>query len=220
MKSQALNRVLLEERHPYEIRFLRWQCRVRQMAMRENAGRPSDGITPAVFLPGAQEPMGHIVTVLSKRDPYSKTPELIHIAKRTNDPAQRREKALEYFSETYFQKADEFSDVLTASFAPDSDGASAIESAKNCSLVFEAYGQSYQLHCNVKSLPADHWLYQATWWHNYQFNQHLHPQSVILAFSPVWDRCTFEQATVRTDKHSSAGIPAETGNPKSTQNGG
>ena len=32
--------------------FLRWQCRVRQIAMREASGRPDDAVTPALTLPG------------------------------------------------------------------------------------------------------------------------------------------------------------------------
>ena len=44
--------------------FLRWQCRVRQMAMRDNAGRPGEGMIPELTLAGDREPMGGIVTVL------------------------------------------------------------------------------------------------------------------------------------------------------------
>ena len=46
--------------------FIRWQCRVRQMMMREDLGRPSDGITPEVTLIGEDEPLGHIITVMNK----------------------------------------------------------------------------------------------------------------------------------------------------------
>jgi len=48
--------------HPLRKAFLKWQCRVRQMAMRDNYGRPDDAITPAVYLPDQAEPMGHIIT--------------------------------------------------------------------------------------------------------------------------------------------------------------
>jgi hypothetical protein len=178
--------------HPLKSRFLRWQCRVRQMAMRTKAGQPDDASMPTVTLPGETEPMGGIITVLSKSPGFSKTPELMHMAKRTHDPSQRREKALEFFSETYFQKADEFSDVLTATFASDSQGAADIETAGGCTLTFDAYNQRFDLLCTAGRLSPDHWLHQATWWHNFQFNPNMHPQSVILAFRPDWDRSAAE----------------------------
>ena len=90
--------------NPLRDTFLRWQCRVRQIAMRENMGHPDDAITPELTLPGETEPTRHIITVLSKAPPFSKTPELQHMVKRTHDPAQRREKAVRFFSEIYYQK--------------------------------------------------------------------------------------------------------------------
>lgn len=172
--------------HPLRDAFLRWQCRVRQMAMRELRGRPGDAVTPALTLPGQAEPMGHVITVLNKAPAHSKTPELMHMVKRTQDPAQRREKALEYFSETYFQKAQEFSDILTATFPPGSPGAAAIREAGACRLDFEAYAQRFSLECRVWRLAPKHPLHEATWWHNLLFNPALPPDSAILAFEPDW----------------------------------
>jgi len=174
--------------HALMLQFLNWQCRVRQMAMRDHQGRPDDAVTPAVTLPGQTEASGHIITVMSKWGANSKTPELKHMVKRTNDPAQRREKALEYFSSTYFQKAREFSDTLSATFRPNSAGAQQLIDAGACQLSFEAYSQQYQLECKVMTLSNSHPLYQSTWWHNVLFNPDLHPDSIILGFEPDWDR--------------------------------
>ena len=88
---------------PLRLAFLKWQCRVRQTAMRDNFGRPDDGITPALHLPGEDDPMGHIITLLNKSPGYSVTPELNHMARKTNDPAQRRDQAIRFFSATYYQ---------------------------------------------------------------------------------------------------------------------
>jgi len=162
------------------------------MAMRENHGRPDDAVTPSVTLPNEPEPMGHIITVFSKWGAHTKTPELKHMVKRTNDPAQRREKALEYFSSTYFQKPKEFSDTLSATFQPDSVGAKKLIEAGQCSLEFEAYAQRYRLQCKVQSLSANHPLYQSTWWHNLLFNPELHPDTIILGFKPDWDASEHE----------------------------
>lgn len=173
-------------------RFLRWQCRVRQIAMRETRGKPDDAITPSLTLAGHSESMGHIITVLSKWGAYSKTPEMQHMVKRTHDPAQRRDKAIEYFSSAYYQSIHEFSDSLTATFPPDSQGASVIEAAGECTLRFVAYSQRFDLVCSVSRLGENDPLYQSTFWHNLLFNPNLHPQTVVLRFSPDWDRCSEE----------------------------
>lgn len=173
--------------HPLRKSFLKWQCRVRQIAMRESDGQPDDALTPSVYMPGESQPVGDIITVLSKRPEYSKTPELQHIAKRTFDPAQRREKALQFLCEVYFQKADEFADTLTSTFSPQSQGAQAMAGAGRCRLKFTAYSQCFDLDCSVERLSQEHFLYQATWWHNLLFNPGLRPDSIVLAFKPDWE---------------------------------
>lgn len=170
--------------------FLRWQCRVRQMAMRDEQGRPGDAITPALTLAGAEAPMGHIITVMSKAPQYSKTPEMRHMVRRTNDPAQRRDAALTFFSETYYQKAAEFSDILTATFPPGSPGAETIREAGRVTLTFEAFSQRYDLECRVWALAEHNPLWQATYWHNLLFNPGLAADTVILGFEPDWARST------------------------------
>ena len=166
--------------------FLRWQCRARQNAARLRSGRPDAAMVPELTPVGASEPAGSIITVLNKHEDASHTPELIQMAKRTADPAERRRKALEFFSETYFQQPKSFADTLTAVFAPDSRGAARIASAGACTLDFDAYGQRWSLSCAVEPLSATHPLYLATWWHNYLFNPALPPASVVLAFEPDW----------------------------------
>lgn len=167
--------------------FFRWQCRVRQIAMREMQGRPDAGMTASVTLDGEKEPLGDIITLINKAPAYSKTPEFKHMFLQTNDPAQRRDKALQLLSETYYQKHREFSDMLTATFLPQSPGARTMLEAKRCRLVFEAYTQRYELACQVRQLGSGEPLYQATWWHNLLFNPNLSPDTIILGFQPKWE---------------------------------
>jgi hypothetical protein len=168
--------------------FMRWQCRVRQIMMRDGRGRPGEAIMPAVTLPGADAPMGHIITVMSKAPQYSRTPEMRHMVRKTNDPALRREAALTFFSEYYYQKAAEFSDILTATFPPGSPGASSIREAGRATLTFEAYNQRYDLACRVWTLAGNNLLHQATYWHNLLFNPELAADTIILGFEPDWSR--------------------------------
>lgn len=173
--------------NPLQMTFLRWQCRVRQMAMRDQEGRPDDAITPAVFLPGEDDAMGHIITLLNKSPGYSVTAELDYMAAKTNDPAQRRDQALQFLAAGYYQNAVEFSDILTATFPPGSEGAKTLHEAGHVTLVFEAYNQRFDLKCKVWRLAAHNPLHAATIAHNRLFNPALPPGTEVLGFEPDWD---------------------------------
>ena len=173
--------------NPLRLEFLRWQCRVRQLAMRDADGRPDDAISPAVILAGESEPVGHIITVLNKSPGYSVTPELEYMSAKTNDPAQRRDQAIRFLSATYYQKASEFSDILTATFPPGSAGAARLRAADRVTLVFEAYAQRYELDCKVWKLTVRNPLRRSTVAHNRLFNPGLPGDTVVLAFEPDWN---------------------------------
>ncbi len=176
--------------------FMRWQCRVRQMMMRDDRGRPGDGITPALTLAGADAPMGNVITLMSKLPQYSRTPEMRHLVRKTNDPALRREAALTFFSEYYYQKAAEFSDTLTATFPPGSPGAARIREAGRVTLTYEAYNQRYDLECRVWTLAEHNPLHQATYWHNLLFNPGLASDTIILGFETDWSRSSADPSPV------------------------
>ncbi len=175
--------------HPLRDRFLKWQCRTRQFAMRQHQGRPDDAIMPRVFLPGAAEAIGQVITVLNKTPASSQTPEMLHIARKTNDPAQIRTQAVQFLSAVYYQKHRSFSDVLTSVFPPGSPGAAKIGAARTCTLVFDAYAQRFSLLCQVRLLTPPDPLHAATMAHNRLFNPSLPAQSVVLAFKPDWQEC-------------------------------
>ncbi|WP_136659611.1 hypothetical protein [Nitratireductor sp. XY-223] len=181
---------LRQDDNPLRDMFLRWQCRVRQISMREMQGRPDAGIIAQATPDGADRPLGDIITVFNRIPAYSRTPEFKHMFLKTHDPAQRRDKALQFFSETYFQKHREFSDILTATFMPASPGARQLVAASRCDLVFDAFGQRFTLDCRTRELGRGEPLYQATYWHNLLFNPNLNPDTTILAFAPQWDRCS------------------------------
>jgi len=166
--------------------FLGWQCRVRQLAMRQHDGRPDEAVMPQVFLSGADKPIGQIITVFCKKPAFSQIPEMQHIAKKTIDQAERRTKAIEFLSSSHYQGPNQFNDTLTATFAPGSSGAISICNAASVVLKFEAFGQRFSLLTHVSQLAENDRLYQATWWHNFLFNAGLSPQAVILAFTPDW----------------------------------
>ena len=171
---------------PNQRAFLGWQCRCRQMMMRDNEGKPTDAVMPEVTLAGATEPLGHIITIMSKSPAYSLTPELTHMAKKTHETAKWREEAMKFFSATYYQKAHEFSDILTSTFPPGSQGAAKLRTAKAATLSFEAYGERWDLTCTIHKLSRRNPLYLATMAHNRLFNPTISPDTEVLGFEPDW----------------------------------
>ncbi len=175
------------EHHPLKDVFLGWQCRVRRQLMRMRGGKPDASITPDLYLPGDCAPMGRIVTVLPRLASFSKVKEFQHLARRTRDTAEWRQRAIALLSETYYGRPQVFSDRLTATFQPGSDGAAAIVEAGGCRLVFSAFSQRFDLDCRVQRLRRGDHFHSATWWHNRLFNPNLLPDIVILGFTPNWD---------------------------------
>ncbi len=182
--------VLLHEAQQEALKsnFLGWQCRVRQIAMRQDDGKPSPGMCPEVTLPGESEPLGAIITVIHPADPYEMTMQFQHMVKKTHDPRERQEEALKLLSSTHYQDSPRFSDLIAALFRPGSQGGEAIAAAGACTLHFAQFNQSYTLPCEVRRLTRQDPFYQATFWHNALFNAGLSEDSLILGFKPDWAR--------------------------------
>ena len=187
---QADSNVLRLDRANEQLRdrFLVWQCRIRQISMRSHDGRPTGGMTPLVSATDKNAPVGRTVTVLCKRPEHSVTMELRHLARRTHDPAERRENALKFLAERYYQSPREFSDVLTASFPPGSDTAATLLEHRECRLAFEQFSQRFNVRCTARRLSRNNSLREATFWHNLLFNPGLSADCIILGFEPDWAR--------------------------------
>jgi len=172
--------------HPIKDAFLKWQCRVRQIMMRQEEGKPNSAIMPEVVI-NKEEEIGAIITQIVKSPQYSVTHELVHLAKKTFDPAQRREQAIKFLSATYYQKFKEFSEIITATFQEDSKGAELILSSKESLLIFEAYNQRFSIDVKPLKLEDSHFAFQATIAHNQLFNPMFNPKSQVFGFLPNWE---------------------------------
>lgn len=169
--------------------FMGWQCRIRQHAMRTGKGRPSEGMRPTVLRADGSE-LGAIVVLIVEREPAMTTAQFRHLVQRTMDPAERFEKAVEFLSSAYFQKAREFEPRLFALFGPASPAAAALVADGACTLVFSQFSQSYRLPARVEELDGNNAFAQALIWHNAMFNPAQPPGCVPLAFEPLWNEGT------------------------------
>ena len=166
--------------------FIGWQCRIRQLSVRQAAGRPSPGMRPRVLTPSGGELSPAVTVLVLEAQPQDSTTLFRFQYLKTPDPIERYDKALEILSAGYFQQPRNFSDLMTALFGPRSAIAAGLLQHGHCILEFREYAQAYRVPCRIAELAADHSLYQATYWHNCLFNPNLPSGVRILSFSPHW----------------------------------
>ena len=166
--------------------FLGWQCRIRQHAMRKDGGRPSPGMCPSVEFSDEGSARVEIVILISQKDTADTTAKFRHMARKTHDPKERLEGVVKELSAAYFQYPDEFSDVMTALFAPASTAAGRLVETGRCVLHFSQYSQKYSIPCRVDRLAEADPVWQATFWHNSLFNPNIPGGAQVLAFTPDW----------------------------------
>jgi hypothetical protein len=186
--AQKPNNVVLTRAAAQALRaeFIGWQCRLRQLAARQDGGRPSSGMRPRVTTVAGDELAAAITVLISETEPDNTTQQFRYQVQKTQDPNERYDKVLEFLQGGYFQEPVRFSDVLTALFTQGSELAARLLAGERCVLEFEQYGQGYRIPCAVTRLPAAHPRHQATYWHNRLFNEHLPPGVEVLAFAPDW----------------------------------
>lgn len=196
MSSNNDNVILLEPAaQALRDSFLGWQCRIRQLAVREGGGRPSSGMRPRVATLDGREIAAGIIVLIVHEEPWDSAQLFRHQYLKTQDPVERYDKALEITAASYFQHPREFSDVMTALFGPESGVAAALLELGRCVLEFNQFSQSYEIPCAVEELPPDDGFYQATYWHNSLYNPNLPAGVRILAFTPDWSRASARTPT-------------------------
>jgi hypothetical protein len=166
--------------------FLGWQCRIRQIAMREQGGRPSPGMRPRVVNSSGKELSRALTVLLVPAEPEESTAFFRYQVMRTVDPRDIYERALTFLQADYFQQPATFSDTLIGVLPHGSELAAALVGAGTCTLEFEQFSQRYRLPCIVWELPSGDAAREAAIWHNRLFNPAL-PQAIhVLAFKPDW----------------------------------
>ena len=174
--------------------FLNWQCRIRQIAMRQQGGRPAQGMRPQVLLKGGEVLSAGVIVVLVPRKSEESTDFFRFQCQKTHDPAQVYEKGLQFLQGTHFQKARTFNDEMTALFDSTSQTAKTLLDAGECLLAFEQFSQRYKMFCSVRRFTPDDAEWQATYWHNKIFNPALSSDAVVLGFQPDWTSAQVDPA--------------------------
>ena len=83
--------VLSEAAQALRAHFLGWQCRIRQLSVRQADGRPTSGMRPSVTLTATGDTLGQIIVLIRKKNSQEVTAHFQHLVRKTRDPAERRE---------------------------------------------------------------------------------------------------------------------------------
>jgi len=166
--------------------FLGWQCRIRQLAMREHGGRPLPAMQPRASLKTGVLVHPRVTVLLVPREPGEATAFLRFQSQRTADPRRVYEAVLPYLQGDYYQDPKRFTGELAAVFPAASETASRLLKAKRCLLDFEQWRQTFRLAVGARSLGSGDPTRELALWHNRAFNPDLGNDAIVLAFTPRW----------------------------------
>jgi hypothetical protein len=167
-------------------KFLAWQCRIRQIAMRQDGARPSPGMRPRLLDVSGRELAPALTVLLLPRDPAESTAFFRFQVMKHADPRDLYERAVAYLQADYFQRPESFSDRLLAVLPGGSPIAAALTAQGRCTLAFDQFSQTYRLPCAAAALAPGDAAREAAIWHNRLFNPAL-PETVhVVAFQPDW----------------------------------
>ncbi len=169
------------------LHFLTWQCRIRQIAMREGEGRPSQGMRPKVLDAEGNELSAGIIVLMIRENPAESTEFLKFQVQKHHDPQDVYKKALTYLQSTHYHRAIEFTDEMTGLFGESSSLVERLMIEGKCVLEFSEFQQTYAIPCAVRILDEAEDAYQATLWHNRIFNPHIGSDIQIVGFQPDWE---------------------------------
>jgi len=164
--------------------FIAWQCRLRKLAMREQGGRPSVGMSAGIHALAGGDEQGRISFLINRRNPADRTGEFRHIIRKTHDSREWIKYGLRILAELHYHETDQFESELSALFSDDSTIADALLEAGQCRLRFAEGSIEYEFDFDVRSMDRDDEYFQATYWHNHLFNPALPGQVRVLGFSP------------------------------------
>ena len=168
--------------------FLGWQCRLRQIAVREEDGRPTPGMRPQFDFSEDGQFANAITVLIVRVDAFADASQFRHLVLRSQDPAERLASGLRFLSATHYHHPKEFSDEMTALFEMRGLRPRALLARGACVLRFEEFSTSYTLPCRIRQVSEDEPAFQATYWHNRLFNPGMPGDILILGFLPDWSR--------------------------------
>jgi hypothetical protein len=166
--------------------FIGWQCRLRQMAMRDHGGRPLPGMRPKVTGKSGGLLSPAVIVLLIEREPEASTAVLKFQITRTNEAERAFAAGVSYLGGEYYQRPELFCDEMTAVFGADSAAAAAMLKAREVLADFAQFSQSFRMFCKVRRLGARDAAREASLWQARIFNPMIPNDALVLGFQPDW----------------------------------
>ena len=184
------------DRVPIQNYFIGWQCRVRELALRSEEGRPNGGMRPKIALKNGKVVFPAATLLIIPEHPDQIIRQFRFMALKTQDPKERYTKALQLLAARFYQKTEDFSGALAGIFSRFSEEVMALEKDNYCIIEFDYQQQAFKIPCNVSESPKNDQVYEFTYWHNYLFNPNLSPEVKVLHFKPDWSETLSEPTPI------------------------
>ena len=186
--SQDRNTLTENDRLPIQNYFIGWQCRVRELALRSEEGRPNGGMRPQIILKNGKVVFSAATLLIIPDQPDQSIRQFRFMALKTQDPKERYTKALQLLAARFYQNAEDFSGAMSGIFSQTSEEVKALVKHQHCVMEFDYQQQAFKIPCHVSASPKNEPVYEFTYWHNYLFNPNLSPEVKVLHFKPDWSK--------------------------------
>ena len=186
--SAERNSLTENNRLPIQNYFIGWQCRVREFALRNEEGRPNEGMRPQIELKNGEVVFPAATLLIIPENPDQSIRQFRFMALKTQDPKERYTKALQLLAARFYQNAEDFSGAMSGIFSRTSEEMKALEKHQYCVMEFDYQQQAFKIPCHVSASPKNEPVYEFTYWHNYLFNPNLSPEVKVLHFKPDWSK--------------------------------
>ena len=186
--SAERNALTENDRLPIQNYFIGWQCRVRELALRSEEGRPNGGMRPQIILKNGKVVFSAATLLIIPDQPDQSIRQFRFMALKTQDPKERYTKALQLLAARFYQNAEDFSGAMSGIFSQTSEEVKALVKHQHCVMEFDYQQQAFKIPCHVSASPKNEPVYEFTYWHNYLFNPNLSPKVKVLHFKPDWSK--------------------------------
>ena len=198
MEAGSVEKNSLTENYrlPIQNYFIGWQCRVRELALRNEEGRPNGGMRPQIVLKNGEVVFPAATLLIIPEQPEQIIRQFRYMALKTQDPKERYTKAMQMLAARFYQKSEDFSGAMAGIFSQFSEEVMALEKDDYCIMEFDYQQQAFKIPCNVSESPKNDQVHEFTYWHNYLFNPNLSPEVKVLHFKPDWSETLSEPTPI------------------------
>ena len=194
--SDKINSTIKNFRLPIQNYFIGWQCRVRELALRSEEGRPNGGMRPKIALKNGEVIFPAATLLIIPEQPDQIIRQFRYMALKTQDPKERYTKAMQLLAAKFYQNAEDFSGAMSGIFPRSSEEVEELQKHQYCVMRFDYQQQVFKIPCQVCESPKNESVYEFTYWHNYLFNPNLSPEVTVLHFKPDWTQSISEPTPI------------------------